>query len=547
MSRLPIIVLLLGASRAMASGASPAPGSIRGHVYDQREQPLAGVKVSARLETGKADAATALTDRAGGFLLTPLAPGRYAVTAAARGLRSRVQRGVVVAPGAVVELKLVLEVAASAESVSVVEKAPIISTTVPNLRETYNMDFVESMPMATRDRMFTTDGFAMRPRAEGTAARGTGRQPAPAGILTAGLWDDNANFDHYQRYLREFEAQQPGGLVAIPRSDRVAIDVVDAAGLVVSGAEVTVRVAGARPFHTITPADGRVWYFPGWMGADPRAPREVAARAGGQVAHLRFGPTATQLRVRLEGRVAATPRALDLVFLIDTTGSMGDEIHYLQTELDSIVGTVARSYPWVQPRLALVVYRDDGDAYVVNSHDFTSDLAAFKRILAQQSAGGGGDEPEAAERGLAAAAALSWRAGRAARTIFWLADAPHHEGREAAMAAAILGVLSRGVRVYPVASSGTNALAEHTLRTAAEVTGGRYLFLTDDSGVGLPHGEPKIPCYYVTSLQAAMSRVLSVELTGRHLEPAPHEVLRTGGDPQHARCPRPGGRTLVAF
>ena len=58
-----------------------------------------------------------------------------------------------------------------------------------------------------------------------------------------------------------------------------------------------------------------------------------------------------------------------------------------------------------------------------------------------------------------------------------------------------------GIHLYPVAASGIDDLAEFTMRTAAEVTGGRYLFLTNDSGIGGSHAEPHIPCYYVTTLE----------------------------------------------
>ncbi len=57
---------------------------------------------------------------------------------------------------------------------------------------------------------------------------------------------------------------------------------------------------------------------------------------------------------------------------------------------------------------------------------------------------------------------------------------------------------SLDVHIYPVASSGVDELTELTMRSAAQLTGGRYLFLTDDSGVGGAHMEPSIPCYFVT-------------------------------------------------
>lgn len=79
-------------------------------------------------------------------------------------------------------------------------------------------------------------------------------------------------------------------------------------------------------------------------------------------------------------------------------------------------------------------------------------------------------------------------------------------------------------------------LCATTMRSAAQLTGGRYLFLTDDSGVGGLHLEPSIPCYFVTRLDAALLRMIDIELSGVYHEPAPQEILREGGDPQDGAC-----------
>jgi hypothetical protein len=85
------------------------------------------------------------------------------------------------------------------------------------------------------------------------------------------------------------------------------------------------------------------------------------------------------------------------------------------------------------------------------------------------------------------------------------------------------------------------------MRTAAEVTGGRYLFLTSDSGIGGSHAEPHIPCYYVTTLAAAMRRMVATELVGSYLPPDPADVLRTGGDPQNQQCTLADGTPVTAW
>jgi hypothetical protein len=386
-----------------------------------------------------------------------------------------------------------------------------------------------------------------------SAQQGAEQGPGKAGVLTAGIWDDNANFDFYLRYLAELERAQPPGLVVIPRRDRLTITVTAADGRPLAGADVRVAVAGAAAggdapaFASVTGGDGRVLYFPAWAGARGQDSLEITASRG--AARVRAAAHAGDAKVTLALPVddARPPAALDVMFVVDTTGSMGDEIRYLQAELEELAGAVAGRFPSLRARWSLVAYRDEGDEYVVRPYDFVADPAAFERTLAAQSADGGGDYPEAPDQALAAAVEQSWQSGATARVLFWLADAPHHRGREQAMAAAYARAVSRGIHIYPVAASGADDVTEHAMRTAAEVTGGRFLFLTDDSGVGLAHQEPHIPCYRVATFAATMRRALEAELAGHPVEPPDGEVIRTVGDPQDRRCHLTGGRTMTAW
>lgn len=301
---------------------------------------------------------------------------------------------------------------------------------------------------------------------------GSGTRPEP-GTLTAGVWDDNRNFDHFTDFLDE-------------NADAV----------------------GAPSFTT--------------------AEREAA--------NDRFG-----------GERDANAR-LDVAFVIDTTGSMGDEIRYLQSEIDDIATRVRVAYPDAETRWALILYRDETDEYVVREFDFDDDVETFQARLAEQSANGGGDYPEASHAALAAMNQLRWRAGGdVARLAFWVADAPHHAEHAEALATAVRDAAQADVHLYPVASSGIDPLTELTMRGAAQLTGGRYLFLTDDSGVGGSHLEPSIPCYFVTLLSHAMLRVVDIEMTGVYREPLTSQVIRTGGDPHDGACELADGKVVEIF
>lgn len=388
------------------------------------------------------------------------------------------------------------------------------------------------------------DGMPGVARPDGEAAAPNGA--AGAGTLTAGVWDDNLNFDFFLDYLAATEATALPGLPRVARADRLVVDVRSESGTPVGGATVTVSSGGTERLRTTSGADGRVLFFPAWAGVEAGGTLTLEARLAD--AHASVTAIAGEPSAVLTLSVSApAPGQLDVAFVIDTTGSMGDELRYLQTEIDAIAASLAASHPGVQQRWGLVVYRDQGDEYVTRSHAFTTDVALFRTRLAGESVGGGGDYPEAPHRALAETMKLDWRGGATARLAFLVADAPHHPGEEDLLLQAIGSARERGVRLYPIAASGTDELAEFSMRTAAQLTGGRYLFLTDDSGVGEAHKEPTLPCYLVTRLDHAILRVIETELTGTYREALAAQVIRTGGSPTDGRCALAGGRVVTVY
>jgi hypothetical protein len=239
---------------------------------------------------------------------------------------------------------------------------------------------------------------------------------------------------------------------------------------------------------------------------------------------------------------------LDVALVIDTTGSMGDEIGYLQREFISLSSAIEAAYPQAEQRWALVVYRDRGDEYVTRQFDFADDPETFRQRLAEQEANGGGDFPEAPEAAFEVMNQFSWRSAETvSRLAFWVADAPHHTDQAEKLAQGIRTAQEQGIHVYPVASSGIDEFTELGMRSAAQLTGGRYLFLTNDSGIGGDHKEPSIPCYFVTLLRDAILRMVDIEMSGEYREPAADDVLRKGGDPQDGACRLESGNVVYVY
>src|SRR5690606_25157529 len=166
------------------------------------------------------------------------------------------------------------------------------------------------------------------------------------------------------------------------------------------------------------------------------------------------------------GEAQRAHSTLDIALVIDTTGSMGDEMGYLKREFSELASTISDAYPQSDQRWGLIVYRDRGDEYLTRTFEFTADLQAFQSTLGDQSVDGGGDFPEAPEEGLKEANSLEWRTGtNNARLIFWVADAPHRESRADSLATEIKAAQQQGIHIYPVASSGIDELTEFTMRS----------------------------------------------------------------------------------
>lgn len=376
-------------------------------------------------------------------------------------------------------------------------------------------------------------------------------QPFQSGQLTAGDIDDNLNFAHYLAY-KDRAGQNNTAIATLASqydlSTRVAIQVKDANGDPFSCAIVNV---GNQELPAST--NGRLWVFPSMddVSTDPSTWNLVARAPEGtcpnDCSEKYTGSSSTTTRsaasdvqLQIPQVVSSLPDKLDLALIVDTTGSMCDELGYLQTELKSVVESVVRATssdgnPNVDVRVSIVLYRDTGDAYVVQTTPFTTvDIAVAAFV--SETCGGGGDYPEAMDQAISAAKELDWRSGNVARVAFIVADAPPHDLNLVDTLESALGLRRLGVRLYGLAASGVADTAEYLMRLMSMVTGARYTWLTDDSGFGESHAEPKVVCYQVSRLDQLLIRILKSELLGTRVEAEESEIIRETGTQYQGVC-----------
>jgi len=183
---------------------------------------------------------------------------------------------------------------------------------------------------------------------------------------------------------------------------------------------------------------------------------------------------------------AAKPSApeIEVAFVLDTTGSMGGLIQAAKEKIWAIANTLATTRPAPHIKLALVAYRDRGDAYVTKRTDLTDDLDAVYKELMSFQAEGGGDEPESVNQALhEAVTKLSWsKDDKTYRVLFLVGDAPPHTDYttdvkfpETCKVAATAGIFINS------SQCGTLSATEPIWRDIAMKAEGRY-FRVEQSG-----------------------------------------------------------------
>jgi Mg-chelatase subunit ChlD/TolB-like protein len=205
----------------------------------------------------------------------------------------------------------------------------------------------------------------------------------------------------------------------------------------------------------------------------------------------RNGKREVDIVVPLQRRVAERV-PLDIVFILDTTGSMGEEIERLKLTIELINLNLSSVSTNPLVRFGLVLYRDVGDEYVTQVVQPTADLAAFQAALSGVYADGGGDTPEDLQSALKdAVTAVAWNQD-GLRLAFVITDAPPHldYGQEYTYADAAKGAQAKGIKIFSVGTGGLDIAGEYVLRQVSQYTYARYIFLTYGEQVESEGGAP---------------------------------------------------------
>ncbi len=345
-----------------------------------------------------------------------------------------------------------------------------------------------------------------------------------AGVLTAGEWNDNHNWGFFTNLVTKGQLTFPS--FQLSPLNRVVVNVTNDIGPVKNAKVVLYNNEGNILWESVTDYQGTAYAFyqvsnskgsPASVtvskdGISETQILDITANQGNEDGQQRQQDQQGNAAIVKSDVVLVTLgsvsdlKALDLMFMFDTTGSMGDELLYLQKEFEDIAQRVSDQ----STRYSVNFYRDHGDAYVVKANDFTSDIDEVMRQLNNEYADGGGDYPEAVDKALYNAVYDHVWNKESVKLLFLILDAPPHSGEQVndTLKLAITEAARQGIRIIPIASSGVDKETETFLRTAAILTGGTYTFLTDHSGVGNSHLEPTIGSYQVELLNDCIVRLI---------------------------------------
>jgi len=338
-----------------------------------------------------------------------------------------------------------------------------------------------------------------------------------AGQLTAGEIHDFSKWELWND-LSKNELSEYKTIWSIYPKERYVIQAVTEDGFPVVDATVSLNIDGKTTWTAKTDNTGKAELWDILFNDEAQAKKKESSIEA-SISYKGIKNTLPQLKQFKDGINIITfkqdciyAKNLDIAFVVDATGSMGDEIEYLKIELLDVINRVQKEFKGLNIRLGNVFYRDKAEEYLTKKSPLTKKIKDGVSFISDQKAVGGGDFPEAVDAGLDVAInELQWSDEAVARIMFLVLDAPPHQNDEVnkKLQEKITKAAQKGIRIVPIVCSGIDKSTEYLLRSFALATNGHYLFLTDDSGIGGTHLKPSTDNYDVRKLNNLLVDIIT--------------------------------------
>jgi len=337
------------------------------------------------------------------------------------------------------------------------------------------------------------------------------------GVITAGEWCDLAHWDFWNSLLENTEYAQMPSVWSFKTSGRISVNIKNQN--TENQIDVAVQLLGAGDvvlWESKTDNFGNAELWANQNSSSDPALSDLKLKVNGTVFSDLKEYSQGVNNLTINNLYQQPENSIDIAFVVDATGSMGDELDYLKTELLDIITTVKGQNPTAVINLGSVFYRDEGDDYVTVKSDFSQNITQTTNFIKQQSAGGGGDFPEAVHTALDVAVnSMQWSATATSRVIFLVLDAPPHNDAQIIdnLHTIINSASKKGIKIVPVTAGGIDKETEFLMRYISIVTNGTYVFITNHSGIGDEHLEPTVGEYEVEYLNNLIIRLITKYLT----------------------------------
>lgn len=342
-----------------------------------------------------------------------------------------------------------------------------------------------------------------------------------AGQLTSSALFDNDHYDYWKKLISSTDNEKGiydnyESRFSFNTKNRIKITLKNA-----SGVEVTIDEQTAR-----TDVNGVAYIYP----------TVTKEEYDLKIKYVNINNETIELSKQINGDFEmsiddAKPRenVIELMLIIDTTGSMGDELEYLKSELAYVIEEIKKNNNDISIYIALLFYRDQNDAYITKYVEFTDDVNLTIAELKKQGANGGGDFEEAVQIAFNEALQKNWTSKNSTKIILHVADAPAHDQDIQQWNKCVLKASSMGIQIITIASSGIDRKTEYFFRAQSMITNGVYTYLTNHSGIGYDHLTPiREDEEIVEYLNLMLIRLINGIHTGKFETPIPWNNANEG-------------------
>ena len=333
-----------------------------------------------------------------------------------------------------------------------------------------------------------------------------------AGVITAGEWNDLENWNFWKSLLQKDTLKDIPATWGLYTKNTVTVILKDRNNKLLSDAKITLdyntKTASAK-----TDNFGKAVLIAGLTEKNFSLSNfSLEAEYLGKTYSLGSFIHSENTITKTIAVTKTSSGTLDILFAVDATGSMGDEITFLKTELTDVINRSGSQLPGTKINMGTVFYRDREDDYLTRPFGFTNSTNSLVNFIKNQEAGGGGDFPEAVDEALKACTEnMQWSNTAINRLLFLVLDAPPHKvpADLDRLYEAIKTAQEKGIRIIPISASGIDQETEFLLRSMAISTNSTYVFITNDSGIGNPHLTPTVGTYKVEFLNDLIVRLIT--------------------------------------